>query len=278
MSLLKNGGQSAVAVLLVMLLVVSSSIFALSVNAANETSLEYTFTGNDKDKAGYAEGKVKFTVDSDGDYKIYWADNNGTLKDYSSITLEKCESGKSYDIVFGNHSFIPKNATRMLAFNKSGSQVAEYVLPENKRIKLGKLLYTFNSYSDVHIDKESKPYYTKASKRWADALSYGVKMNTDFIVTSGDSVTNAAGPDAEWDEYERILSDSNYVNPVWESDGNHDMRTDEKSGLKSFIRATGTDSTTANFDANKPYYYMTEKKTGDIFIFMALEGSTNTNF
>ncbi len=277
MNLLKNGGQSAVAVLLVMLLVVSSSIFALSVNAANETSLEYTFTGNDKDKAGYAEGTVKLTVESDGNYNLYWADDNGALQGYSSIKLDSCVSGKSYDVPFGNHTVIPKGATRMIALNAGGSQVAQYVLPENKRLKAGKRLYTFNSYSDIHIDKDKNGvFYTKASRRWAEALNFGVKTKTDFIVTSGDTVTNATGPDAEWDEYERILSDSNYVNPVWESDGNHDMRTDEKSGLKSFIRATGTDSTTANFDANKPYYYMTEKKTGDIFIFMALEGSTKS--
>ncbi|MBR2280604.1 MAG: starch-binding protein [Ruminococcus sp.] len=272
MSLLKNGGQSAVAVLLVMLLVVSSSIFALSVNAANETSLEYTFTGNDKEKAGYAEGTVKLTVESDGNYNLYWADDNGALNGYSSIKLESCTAGKSYDVPFGNHTVIPKGATRMIALNGSGIQVAQYVLPENKRLKAGKRLYTFNSYSDIHIDKDKNGvFYTKASRRWADALSYGVKMNTDFIVSSGDSVTNAAGPDDEWEEYERLLSKSDYVNPVWESDGNHETRSGQTHGIEAFVRATGTDSTAANFDANKPYYYMVEEKTGDIFIFMALE-------
>lgn len=278
MNLLKNGGQSVVAVLMSLLLVVSSGVGALSVNAVQGTRLEYTFTGSDKDKAGYAEGTVKLTVESNGDYNLYWADDNGELNGYSSIKLESCTAGKSYDVPFGNHTVIPKGATRMIALNGSGIQVAQYVLPENKKLKAGKLLYTFNSYSDIHIDKDvNGVFYKKASQRLANALAYGVKMNTDFIVTSGDSVTNASGPDAEWEEYERLLSESDYVNPIWESDGNHELRFKQTTGIKAFVRATGTDSTTTNFDANKPYYSMVEKSTGDIFIFMALEKKGNAS-
>ncbi len=277
MNLLKNGGQSAVSILLSLLLIISSGVCALSVNAAGTTSIEYTFKGDNIEKAGYAEGTIKLNVESAGDYKLYWADDNGALDGYYPIAPKEFLSSGSKSFTFDKHTTIPAGATRIIALNKSNSQVAQYVLPEKKRLNAGKLLYTFNSYSDIHIDKDKNGvFYTNASKHWSEALKFGVDMNTDFIVTSGDTVTNATGPDAEWEEYERILSESNYLNPVWESDGNHDMRSDKESGLKAFIRATGTDSTTANYDANKPYYYMVEKNSGDVFIFMALEGSTKS--
>ena len=54
--------------------------------------------------------------------------------------------------------------------------------PRKKRLSAGKLLYTFNSYSDIHIDKDKNGvFYTNASKHWAEALKFGVKKKTDFI-------------------------------------------------------------------------------------------------
>ena len=157
----------------------------------------------------------------------------------------------------------------MIAKNGLGAVVAEFTVPAQKHLDNSNLLYKFNSYSDVHIDNNG--FYVDAEKHWGEALKYAVDSKADFIVSSGDSVTNAAGPDSEWDDYERILAESDYVNPIWECDGNHDMRCGAESGLKSFVRASGVDSTIAGYDSGKPYYYMTEKTTGDIFIFMALE-------
>ena len=271
-----KAGRTAISVFLAAVLVLCGA-FGMNVNAAKETSISYVFKGNDSNKAGYAEGDVSLYVDSSGKYKLYWADENGKLDGYSPIGEEvNLSAGATKKFSFGYHTVIPNGATKIIAL-KDNVKAAEYTLPENKVLKTGKLLYTFNSYSDIHIDKDKNGvFYTKASKRWAEALKFGVKKKTDFIVTSGDTVTNATGPDAEWEEYERILSDSDYVNPVWESDGNHDMRSGKTEGLKAFIRATGTDSTAANYDANKPYYYMVEKNSGDVFIFMALEGSTKS--
>ena len=99
-------------------------------------------------------------------------------------------------------------------------------------------------------------------------------MGTGFIVT-GRQRDKTSGPKKEWDIYEQILADSDYDNPVYESNGNHDMRTGVQSGNKEFVRASGTDNTKENYDANKPYYYVTEPTTGDMFIFMALENSSD---
>lgn len=229
--------------------------------------------GDDSQKAGYAEGKITLYAGSDGNYSLYWANKNGKLSGYSSITSKKLSAGESVKFSFGYHTAIPYGATKIIALNNS-TKAAEYNLPDHKILNTGKPLYTFNSYSDIHIDTEG--YYKQSAKRWTEALKFGVKKNTDFIVTSGDTVTNALGPDSEWELYERLLAESDYVNPVWESDGNHDMRYEVSGGLKSFIKATGTDNTTADFDKKKPYFYIKEKNSGDLFIFMAHETDHKT--
>jgi len=259
---------------------VIASMFGLSIVATAETtaSITYSFSGTNASDAGYAEGVITVTSSKSGTYKLYWADDQNALDGYYSIASLNFDSSSSKSVKMGYHTAIPANATKIIA-TTSSKTVAEadavYSIPTNKQLNSGsgELMYTFNSYSDVHID--SNGYYTKANERLADAFAYGVEKNTNFIVTSGDMVTNANGPDSEWNTYETILSESGYVNPVWESDGNHDMRCGISSGLKSFIRATGTDSTKENYDRNQPYYYMIEENTGDVFIFMALENGSS---
>ena len=262
-----------------------------TVYAANDKELYYEFSGEDAETPGYAEGKVTFTPRTAGTYYLYWADDTKALEGYYEITSMKVSAGESESFTFGYHTAIPAGATRLIATtSKSDLNVADaaavYDIPFNKQLAggAGNLLYTFNSYSDIHIDTEV--YYTNCQKNWKSALKYAADMDTDFIVSAGDAVTNARGFAEEWDVYEKILAQSDYTNPVWETNGNHDMRdevsvdgTGVKEGVKTydykgnlaFNKATGTDSTIANLRANKPYYYVVEENTGDVFIFMALE-------
>ena len=268
---------SLLSLTIIVSMLISSGVYATAVEGTN---INYTFSGDNSETAGYAEGTITFSSDTAGTYYLYWADDISALKGYYPIDEITIKAGEISTYKFGCHTAIPANATKIIAcLSKSDvsvkNAVAIFDIPKNKQLLSGSgdLLYSFNSYSDVHIDLDG--YYKNASKNWAQALKFGVDKGTDFIVSSGDMVTNAGGPDSEWDEYERILSESDYVNPVWESDGNHDMRSGVASGLKSFVKASGTDSTIANYDANKPYYYVKEQKTGDIFIFMALETNHN---
>lgn len=255
-----------VSLLLVFLLVISISAAAFDASAVTGTNITYSFKDS---RAGYAEGTLTLESDTAGSYSLYWADGDGVLSGYYPITEMTINANSTDSFMFGYHTAIPAKATRVIAKNGSGSIVSEFQLPQNKILNVDKPLYRFNSYSDIHIDRNG--FYLDANTHWAEALKYAVDSKAGFIVSSGDTVTNAAGPDGEWDDYERILADSDYVNPIWECDGNHDMRCGVESGLKSFVRASGVDSTIAGYDSGKPYYYMTEKNTGDIFIFMALE-------
>lgn len=263
----------------------------IAVYGANGNEICYEFSGEDAATSGYAEGTVTFTAQSAGTYYLYWADDVKALDGYYEITSMNVGAGESKDFTFGYHTAIPAGATKIIATTSTeklnvADAAAVYDIPGSKQLTRGSgnLLYTFNSYSDVHIDTEV--YYTNCQKNWKNALKYAADMDTDFIVSSGDAVTNAKGFTEEWDVYEKILAESDYTNPVWETNGNHDMR-DESSkdgqgvtnGVKTydykgnlaFNRTTGTDSTFANLCSNKPYYYVVEKTTGDVFIFMALE-------
>ncbi|MBQ2347969.1 MAG: metallophosphoesterase, partial [Clostridia bacterium] len=268
---------------IITIIAVFATMFSLGIAASAETSagsasITYSFSGTNASDAGYAEGVITLSSSSSGTYELYWADDEKALDDYYSLAALEFNSSGSKSVKMAYHTAIPANATKLIA-TKSSKKVSEadavFSIPTEKQLSYdsGELLYTFNSYSDVHIDCDG--YYKMPNERLADAFEFGVKKNTDFIVSSGDMVTNAGGPDKEWKVYETILSESGYVNPVWEADGNHDMRCGIQSGLTSFIRATGTDSTKENFDKNKPYYYMIEENTGDLFIFMALESESN---
>ena len=251
-----------------------------SAGAVEGTSIEYAFSGDDAQTSGYAQGTITLSSDTDGTYYLYWADDTKALEGYYEIDELTISNGQPASFEFSNHTAIPAGATKVIAVSdKTDLSVSDakavYSIPAEKQLNSGSgnLLYTFNSYSDVHIDTGN--YYVNAEKNWKQALQFAVDKDTDFIVSSGDMVTNASGPEGEWLIYEKVLSESDYVNPVWESDGNHDMRSGVSTGLTSFVRASGTDNTIANYDANKPYYYITEQSTGDIFIFMALENDSN---
>ena len=222
-------------------------------------------------KPGYAQGKLYLHADKDATYKLYWADDQKALDGYYPIGELKLKAGSSGSIDLGYHTVIPANARYIIATTGSlniSDAYSVYKIPNAKRLDSasGDFLYSFSAYSDIHIDKGSG-WYVNAESNFKQALKYSNSKGADYIVVSGDCVTNDSGPDKEWDAYTKILSKSEYVNPVWESDGNHDLRQDVSSGLKSFIKGSGTDGS----KSGKSYFYKIEKNTGDMFIFMSLE-------
>lgn len=259
-------------------------------NSAAGTSLTYEFTGTDAGRSGYAEGTLYLTSATDAAYHLYWSNNTGALGGYYPIATLNVGAGKTESFSFGYHTAIPADATKVIAVNASvtdypsvAAAAAVFDIPAAKRLGYTSkdALYTFNSFSDIHIDEEhfgdTPAYWWEYSEaHWAQALNYAVNLNVDFIVSSGDQVTNAnlANLDKEWKAYQLILSQSDYVNPIYESGGNHEVRQDDAVSyeLQTFINGTGLDGSMSTLAAGKPYYSITEPKTGDLFIFMALEG------
>ena len=272
-------------------MVCASSMFLIGCTGEKGT-INYEFSGTDTEKAGYAEGTITFKAKEAGTYNLYWSDDIGALEGYYEIAQMELEEDVDAEISFEAHTAIPADATKIIAVRVSQDApinttvkeaVAAFDIPKEKQLgyKSADALYTFNSYSDIHIDEEkwgeTPAYWWEYSEQhWADALDYATKMDTDFIIATGDQVTNATYKymAKEWQSYQYILASSDYVNPVYESGGNHEIRQAglEEEGLADFIFATGLDSTKKTIKEFKPYYSITEPKTGDLFIFMALEG------
>lgn len=256
-----------------------------------ETSLSYEFTGDDAGTAGYAEGTLSLTSSEAATYQLYWSDDNGALNGYYEIASLDVAAGGKAEFNFEYHTAIPADATKVIAVNAATASeyptvadaAAVFDIPAEKQLAFASsdALYTFNSYSDIHIDEEhfgeTPAYWWEYSEdHWANALDYALELGTDFIVATGDQVTNANldNLDKEWQAYQLILSQSDYVNPVYESGGNHEVRQDGavEEELQAFITGSGLDSSLDTLSLGKSYYSFTEPKTGDLFIFMSLEG------
>ena len=276
-------------VVCMMLSVVQLPTIGISAKSVTAT-ISYEFTGEDASTPGYAEGTIRLKVSKTGDYYLYWADDKKALNDYyevAKLTIKKDQTGS---FTFGYHTAIPADATKVIAVEATKAKalvtvkdaVAVYNVPKNKVLgyKSTQALYTFKSYSDIHIDEEhycDTPVYwwMNSEQHWSQALQYSADKNADFIISSGDQVTNASldNLDNEWKAYQYILSQSDYVNPIWESGGNHEVRQDGaiSKELKAYVVGTGLDSTEDTLNSGKTYYSVSEPKTGDMFLFMALE-------
>lgn len=277
------------------------SLFIMNASAAE--TINFQFTGENKSIPGYAEGTVTITGSSGATYYLYWADDNKALDGYSEIASIKA-SGTTATFSFQNRVAIPKGTKYLVAFktttepnDKSVSKAdLKYQIPKEKRIGDEKS-YSFAAFSDIHMDEPGSNYpYDEDHLKMA--FSAAAKRNVDFVITSGDHVNNAGWDNGgnrynmfytyEYATYQKILAESDYVNPVYEAIGNHELwNGDTESSPKKdqaghtqynfFIKATGLDSNTSTIANGKAYYEITEKNTGDHFIFLALEGGFYTD-
>lgn len=255
---------------------VSAMTFA-PVTASAAGRLSYSFSGEEKDKAGYAEGTITLSGVPDGQYKLCWADDKCALEGFYELAQVEV-SGGSASFTLGDHTAIPADAVKLIAVSGGDTAVssaeAVYDIPESKRLKYksSDANYTFMDYSDIHIDKAARPFYQFSDLHFEKALKAAVNRGADFIVTAGDNINNGEGPGEEFDRYREILADSDYANPIYEASGNHELRVGTpEEALSAFANATGLDGSSGDVTGKKPYYFVEEKKSGDIFIFMVLE-------
>ncbi|MCH5303241.1 MAG: hypothetical protein J1E41_00125 [Ruminococcus sp.] len=238
--------------------------------------LSYEFKGDEKDRAGFAEGEITLSSVPSGEYNLYWANDKNALDGFYEIATLKVPDDASFS--FKDHNAIPADATKLIACSGNNTSVnsadAVFDIPKNKQLKYKSkdANYTFMNYSDIHIDRAKSKYYKFSELHFKKALETAANRKADFIITAGDNVTNAEGPGAEFDKYQEILADSDYTGYIYEGSGNHELRTGNKETLlNTFISATGLNGDEETISKNKPYYTFKEPKTGDLFIFMSLE-------
>ena len=268
-------------------------VCATTTTLAATADISYSFANT---KAGYAQGTITVTPKSGnyGTYHLYWADDSKALDGYQEIATLSISSGsKSY--AMPQYTSIPANATKVIAVKASSepnvssvtvaNASAVYTIPSTKQLgyTTDDMIYSFASISDPQLANDSygSGRYPYDEVHLEAAFETLADRDVDFSVVSGDVVNDQNGNQtyaAEYIRYQRILADSSYVNPIYEANGNHELWADPATiGIPTFIKETGLDSVKATIDAKKPYFEITEPKSGDHFIFMALEGTFYTD-
>lgn len=251
----------------------------MNVRAAENLSINYLFSN---EMAGFAEGTISLNSNSDGEYTLYFADDDKALDGYYEIGNVQVVNGVgSYE--FLKNIALPADATKVIAYKsnsipsvKTVSRAdAVYDIPKAKQNPYSSADKTlsFEALSDTQLDYQSNVFYTVAEKHFAMALEDAANRNVDFITTSGDCINNYEdGTSKEWQCFQKIIAQSSYTGYIYEGNGNHSMKSDIQYGLQAFIAATGL-SNDKELLGTKPYYEVTAKN-GDHFIFVALEGSS----
>lgn len=272
---------------IILALVMIVSIMPYTVSAQEVSSLDYTFTGTNADDPGYAEGTITFHAASTAKYYLYWGDETGALPQYFEITSFMAEKGSSVTYKFPAQTAIPADAECVFV-SKSPScenaslseNIAQFDIPDSKKLydSSAERQYRYAALSDIHIDMQGGDeagYYVNSTDHWAQTLDVCVDREVDFIISAGDQVTNAWGATQEWLTYQKVLADSDYVNPIYEADGNHEPRgsynskCDSACSNEEYSIATGLDVDAQSIVEGKDYYEVTEPNTGDHFIFMS---------
>ncbi|MCH5297711.1 MAG: hypothetical protein J1E85_08575, partial [Ruminococcus sp.] len=283
---MKIGQRCKVIISLCLVCMIFTTMLPLSIfgtAAAESVSIYYDFADN---RAGFAEGTITLNVSDStnyGNYSIYWANDTNALRGYYSIAELSVESA-SASFTFLENIAIPPDATKVIAI-KEGSDNSDktvenadavFTIPSgkvNKYASSDKTL-SFMALSDTQIDFQSSVFYTYSSQHFAQALENAAERNVDFVTMSGDCINNyESGTSKEWQIHQKIIAESSFTNPIYETNGNHSMKSDIDYGIQAYMSATGLGVDTESL-GDKPYYEMTAKN-GDHFLFVALEGSSS---
>ncbi len=249
--------------------------------------LDYEFTGVNKDDAGYAEGTITFSPIADDTYYLYWGDEEKALPQYFEIASFEAQRNEFYTYKFPAQTAIPADAQCIFVSREPDCEnalvsesVISLAIPESKKLvsSSDERLYRYAALSDIHIDVQhgtKAGFYEYSIPHFEQTLDVCVDREVDFIISAGDQVTNAYGATLEWLTYQQIIADSDYVNPIYEADGNHEPRGSANSNCdpvcadEEFSIGTGLDKDAVSIVEGKDYYEVTEPNTGDHFIFMS---------
>lgn len=284
---IKNRAGKLLSVILVITMLMSVVTLGISaVSAAGGAELTYDFKYAN---AGYAQGRITLKAGSNADYGtyyLYWANDTKALDGYAPIKSLNLNAAMNY-VEIGEFTAIPADATKVIAVKGStnktvASAAAVYNIPADKQFgaKSSDMEYNFQALSDIHIQHDDS-YWVHSKAHWANALEVAAKRDAEFVAVCGDQVNGYgySNLQKEWPQYLQILAESSFVNPVFETNGNHEIKGNGdkqaqdqdhniyKIGSGLNVETSALPSTT--------YYEKTIN--GDHFIFMTLEKSGSPN-
>ena len=202
-------------------------------------------------------------------------------------SLELSQKREVDYILLGEFTAIPAGATKLIAIKSSAEPSdktvlaadAVYDIPKSKQFgySADDVQYNFQALSDIHIEHYHDNLYWKYSvPHLENALEVATQRDADFITVCGDAVNGYSSDNltTEWSMYLQAIADSSYTGPVFETNGNHEIKGNggkeaQLSDHELFKVNTGLNVVTEKMQDNT-YYEMTAP-TGDHFIFMTLE-------
>lgn len=274
----KKKAKALLSVALVIAMLLSMCVVGFVGVSAATATLKYEFAYKN---AGYAEGRISFSGGS-GTYILYWADDTKALEGYSGMVQITAGSGTKYFQMPANTA-IPAGATKVIAVPSTKEATvanAEVVfdIPAEKQFKAkpSDKQYTFEALSDIHIQHDNSYWYL-SKIHFANALEVAAKRGVDFMTICGDMVNgySYSNLEKEYPQYLELIAKSNYNNPIYETNGNHEMKGGSASqNLDLYRKYTGLNATTGAVQ-DEPYYEKTIN--GDHYIFLVLELSGSPN-
>lgn len=286
---MKNKSRTGrlISILLVVTMLMSVMSLGLSaVSAAGGATLTYDFKYAN---AGYAQGRITLKAGSSADYgtyNLYWANNTKALDGYAPIKTMNLNTSVNY-VELGEFLAIPADATKVIAVKGSASKTvaaaaAVFDIPESKQFRnsSSEKQYDFQALSDIHIQHDDS-YWVHSKAHWANALEVAAKRDAEFVAVCGDQVNGYgySNLQKEWPQYLKILADSSFVNPVFETNGNHEIKGNGGSSAQDQDHNIYKIGSGLNIETGKMSSTTYYEKTinGDHFIFMTLEKSGSPN-
>lgn len=240
---------------------------------ALKTEIEYVYDNSDK---GSAAGEITVTSKKDGDYDVYWADENGdkisttvdgytvNMSEFLSVEVDDGEGTATVQ----EFTYIPEEAETVTVYFKN-VKCAQIDIPENKKSQESELLYSFGVLSDVHFDRYHYAFADVATLTFPNALNFLQKLAVSMVAMPGD--LSSSGEEEAFQKFNNITSNYNF--PIYTTTGNHDV-SDEftlknwnkyiNSGVYSETKANGVLTVSDN---NLDFVYQIPG-TEEVFVFL----------
>lgn len=241
-----------------------------------KVSLSYDFIGDEKSKAGFAQGYITIepTAESkkEGFYLVFLANEDGLLTAFDEFACIPI-TGEVVSFYVKDGRYLPSEATLLAVFESttrtlnSQPHITEAVdiirIPKAKQLNLGTELLTLGMTSDIHINYETLGFGSK--EKWKNALNFFHKNATDYVIVTGD-MTGEADIIGDYTYYINTINESNIpLENVYEAIGNHG---NSPAMISHFTNFTSSNNEIHPF-ANSPYYHVI--LNDNVFIFMAQE-------
>lgn len=221
-------------------------------------------------RRGYADGTVSVRRPADAEgltgYRLYWADEEGPLPDYTYIPVE--DTGE--DTVFhqlNDNTIIPSGATRLLAYavydgDTQSPAAAACSLPSGSAAETEEPLYSFQVFSDTHIQSDPNHLHNR-HLRMALADIQQTDPDSIGIFHVGDVTDN--GETGQFLQYTEIVNSFDDLPYIYCTPGNHDLRNETyDAAIDRFLENT-----------NAPSGYYSEKIGDATFIMLGSQDLDN---